>query len=72
MLLLIVEKGIRGGVCHTIHIYATANKKYMKNYDINKASSYIHYLDANNLYRWAMSKKLYLDGFKWKKKYVKI
>ena len=67
MLLLIVEKEIRGGICHTIHRYAKANNKYMKNYDIIKESSYIHYLDANNLYRWAMSEKLYLDGFKRKK-----
>ena len=42
----------------------------MKNYD--KESSYIHYLDANNLYGWAMSQKLHVDGFKWKKRYVKI
>ena len=39
----------------------------MKNYDKNKESSYIQYLDANNLYGWAMSQKLPADGFKWKK-----
>ena len=37
----------------------------MKNYDGNKESSYIHYLDANNLYGWAMSQKLPVNGFKW-------
>ena len=49
-MLLMVEKGIRGGICHAIHRYAKANNKYMKNYDKNKDSSYIQYLDANNLY----------------------
>ena len=46
-MLLMVEKGIRGGICHAIHRYAKANNKYMKNYDKNKESSYIQYLDAN-------------------------
>ena len=44
----------------------------MKNYDINKESSYIQYLDANNLYGWAMSQKLPVDGFKWKKNMLKF
>ena len=60
---LMVEKGIRGGICHAIHRYAKANK-YMKNYDKNKESSYIQFLDANNLYGWAMSQKFPVDGFK--------
>ena len=67
-----VEKGIRGGICHAIHRYAEANNKYMKNYEKNKESSYIHYLDANNLYGWAMPQKLPLDGFKWKKNISKF
>ena len=62
-----VEEGIRGGICHSIHRYAKANNKYMKNYDKNKESSYIQYLDANNLYGWAMSQKLPVNGFKWVK-----
>ena len=45
-----VEKGIRGGICHAIHRYAKSNNKYMKNYDKNKEPSYIEYLDANKLY----------------------
>ena len=49
-MLLLVEKGIRGGICHAIHRYVEANNKYMKNYDKNKESSYLMYADANNLY----------------------
>ena len=63
-MLLMVEEGIRGGICHSIHRYAKANNKYMKNYDESKASSYIQYLDANNLYGWAMSQKLPVNDFK--------
>ena len=49
-MLLMVEEVIRGGICHSIHRYAKANNKYMKNYNINEKSSYVQYLDANNLY----------------------
>ena len=59
------EKGIRGGMCQVSHHYAKANNKYLKNYDKNIESSYIEYLDANNLYGWAMSKKLTVRGFTW-------
>ena len=64
-MLLMVEKGIRCRICHSIHRYAKANNKYMQNYNNNEESSYIQYLDANNLYGWAMSKKLPVNGFKW-------
>ena len=67
-MLLMVEKGIRGGICHAIHRYAKANNKHMENYDKSKESSYIQYLDANNLYGWAMSQNLPVEGFKWEKK----
>ena len=60
-----VEEGIRGGIYHSIHRPSKANNKYMKNYDENKESSYIQYLDTNNLYGWAMSQKLPVNGFKW-------
>ena len=45
-MLLIVEKGIRGGICHSIYRYEKANNKYMKDYDKNKGSSYIQYWDS--------------------------
>ena len=50
-----------------IHTHAKANNSYMKNYDKNKESSYIQYLHPNNLCRWAVSQKLFVDGFKRKK-----
>ena len=54
-MLLMIEEGIRGGICHALHRYAKANDRYMKDYDESKESSYIQYLDANNLYGAAMS-----------------
>ena len=65
-MLLMVEEGIRGGICHSIHRYAKANNEYMKNYNNNnEESSYIQYLDANNLDGWAMSQKLPVNGLRW-------
>ena len=57
-MLLMVQKGIRGGICEATHRYVKANNKYMKNYDKNNESSYLKYLDANNLYGWVMSQNL--------------
>ena len=71
-MLLMVEKGIRGGIYHAIYRYANAINKYMKNYDENKELSYLIYLDANNLYGWSMTQKLHENGFIWKIKYGKI
>ena len=62
---LTFEEGIRGGICNKVHSYADANNKYMKNYDANKESSFLIYVDANNLYDWTMTKKLQVDSFKW-------
>ena len=64
-MLLMIGKGIRGGISQAIHKYAGANNKYMKNYNKVITSSYLQYLDANNLYGWTMSKKLNVAGFKW-------
>ena len=66
-MLLMVEKGIRGVICEAIHRHAKSNNKYMKNYNKNMESSYLMYLDANNLYEWEMSQKLPVNGFKWVK-----
>ena len=62
-----VEKGIKSGICQSIHRYAKANNKYMKSYDRSIESSYLMYLDANNLYGWTMSQKLPVNNFKWVK-----
>ena len=64
-MLLMVEKGIRGGMCHTIHRYAKANNKHMKNDNKSKESSYVQYLDANDLYGWEMFQKLPVADFEW-------
>ena len=66
-MLLMILKGIRKGICLAIHRYATAKNKYMKNCDKNNELSYIMYLDASNLYGWAMSQKLAVSSFKWNK-----
>ena len=58
-----VEKGIRGEMCHAIHQHAKANNRYMKYYNKNKESLYFTYLDANNFYSWAMSQKLPVNNF---------
>ena len=64
-LLLMVEKGIRGRICHSIYGYAKSNNKYIKDYDKNKELSYLKYWYVNNLYRWAMSQKLPVNNFEW-------
>ena len=66
-ILLMVEKGNRDGICHARGRYAKRNNEFMKNYDKNIELSYLTYLDANNLYGWAMSQKLSYS-FKWIKK----
>jgi hypothetical protein len=60
-----VESGIRGGLSQISTRHAVANNKYMSNYDTTKEDSYILYLDANNLYGWAMSQYLPTCDFNW-------
>ena len=60
-----IESGIRGSICQSIHRHVEANDRYMKNYNKNVPASYLEYLDANNLYGWAMCKKLPVDNFRW-------
>ena len=63
-----VEKGIRGGTTQAVKRYAKANNKYMKDlYNPDEKSMYLQYLDANNLYGWAMVQKLPTHTFLWKK-----
>ena len=70
-MLSMVEKGTRVGICQALHRHAKANNKYMKNYN-KDVISYLMYLDANNLYGWAMSQKLHVNGFKWLEKLLRF
>lgn len=61
-----IEKGIRGEISMISNSHGKANNPYMgKKYNDKEATKYITYLDANNLYGWAMSKPLTTDEFKW-------
>ena len=60
-----IEKGLRGGISYIANRYGEANNKYMKEYDEKAPSKYIMYLDANNLYGWAMSQYLPTGRFRW-------
>lgn len=60
-----IERGLRGGMSKIVHRHAEANNKYLHDYDPTRETSYIQYLDANNLYGWAMSQPLPTGGFKW-------
>ena len=55
---LFIEKGMRRGISYIAKIQSKANTKYIESYDVNQPSKYIMYLDANNLYGWAMSQYL--------------
>ena len=70
-MLMMFERGIRGGITHISKRYAVTNNKYMKDYNPDEESSYIQYLDANNLYGWAMSQQLPTHGFKWMRNLTK-
>ena len=68
-MLLIVKKGITGGICYAIHRYIEANNKHLKNYEKHKESSFTEYVDAKNFYGYEMSQKLPGKDLKWKKIY---
>ena len=65
-MLLMVEKDTREEICHSINRHEKANNKYMKNYDKNKESSYLMYLNVS------MPRELSFKGFKWKKMYLNL
>ena len=65
---LFIKKGVRGGISYIAKRYAKANNKYMCDYDSDKPSTFITYLDKNNLYGWAMSEYLPYSQFEWLKK----
>ena len=62
---LFIEKGLRGGISMVSHRHAQANNQYMENYNNEEPTSFIQYLDANNLYGWAMSQPMPVGGFEW-------
>ena len=62
-MVLMVKKGIRGGICHAIHRCAKGNKEYMNDYDKNKESSCLKYWDVNNVYSLVMLQKLPVNNF---------
>ena len=67
-----IEKGIRGGICHAILRYPKANNEYIKDYNKDEEESFLRYDDAYNLYEFAMIQLLPVDGFKFIKNVYKI
>ena len=64
-MVVLFEKGIRGGISKAVKRYGSANNKQIPNYIWKQLSSYLMYVDGNNVQGWAMSKKLPIDGFNW-------
>ena len=64
-MVLMTKKGIRGGLTQVIRKHGIANNKYLSDYGSSKKSTYLQYLDANNLHCYGMTKKLPLNGYKW-------
>ena len=60
-----IKEAARGGISQVITKFSEANNKYMQNYDQNKDSSFLQYLDLNSLYAWAMRQKLPMKNFEW-------
>ena len=64
---LYIEKGLRGGISYIAKRYAKANNKYINDQDPKKPSTFLSYLNTNNLYGWAMSEYILYERFKWLK-----
>ena len=64
---LFIEKGARGGISYIVKRYAKANNKYISDYDSNKQSTFMTYLDKNNLHGWAVTEYLPYGEFEWLK-----
>ena len=64
-MVVMVEKGIRGGLTQVVKRHAVANHKYLPSYDSTKKSAFLQNLDAKNLYGYAMSQKVPLDEYEW-------
>ena len=64
-MVLMVKKGVHGGLTQVVKKHAVANHKYLTSYDASKNSVFLQYLDANNLYGYSMGQKLTLDGYEW-------
>ena len=62
---LFIEKGSRGRISYIAKRYARANNKYMSDYDLEEPSTFITYLDKNNLYGWSMSEYLPYEKLEW-------
>ena len=71
-MLLMIEEGIKGGICHSVLRHAEADNQYVKDYGENKDDSFLKYTGYNNFYGKAMSEKLPIDGFEWKGDISKI
>ena len=66
-MLLMLGKGIRGGITQAVKLYAKASNKYMKDlYNTDEEGIYLQYVDVNNLYGWSMVQNLPIHGFLWK------
>ena len=64
---LFIKKGLRGGICYIVKRYAKANNKYLNDYDPKKPSTFLSYLDMNNLYGWVISEYLHCGRSNWLK-----
>ena len=71
-MLLMVLKGIRGGICHVIHRYGNADYKYMKDHEKKWGLQNLKYWAVNNLYGWAMLQMLLVNDFNWFKETSKF